>query len=226
MKFFSNICKDLFKRKQIFDQISGYEEEKWVLEQALSNEEPVHILLVGPPGLGKTRFLKAIEKSYPDLSYFALASGSTDAGMINHCFENPPRFLLIDEIEDMKQSDQATLLSLLQDGCLVETKVSKTRRLDFTCSVIATCNSVQRLKPRLLSRFAIIEMKPYQNLKEFKKVTMDVLKHPLAEYIAKGVYQSSKNPNIRECVRIASMAKTEQEVLRIIRVLSGSGSRQ
>jgi len=68
--------------------------------------------------------------------------------MINHCFENPPRFLLIDEIEDMKQSDQATLLSLLQDGCLVETKVSKIRRLDFTCSVIATCNDTKKLKGR------------------------------------------------------------------------------
>lgn len=157
MKFF-NFNKSLFKRKQIFDDISGYEEGKWFLEQALNNEEPTHVLLVGPPGIGKTRFLKAIEKFYPDLSYFALASGSTGAGMINHCFENPPRFLLIDEIEDMKQSDQATLLSLLQDGCLVETKVSKTRRLDFTCSVIATCNSVEKLKPRLLSRFAIIQM--------------------------------------------------------------------
>jgi hypothetical protein len=74
------------------------------------------------PALSK-RFLKAIEEEYPDLTYFALASGSTGAGVINHCFENPPRFL-IDEIEDMKQSDQATLLLLLQDGRLVETKVS------------------------------------------------------------------------------------------------------
>ena len=51
MKFFS---KHLFKRKQIFDDISGYEEEKWLLEQMLNNEEPTHILLVGPPGIGKT----------------------------------------------------------------------------------------------------------------------------------------------------------------------------
>jgi len=47
------------------------------------------------------------------LAYFALASGSTGAGMINHSFENPPRFLLIDEIEDMKQSDQATLCRMV-----------------------------------------------------------------------------------------------------------------
>ncbi len=88
------------------------------------------MLLVGGVGLGKTRFLKAIEKEHPDLSYFALASGSTGAGMIKHCFENPPRYLLVDEIEDLRQSDQATLF--------VETKVSKTRRIEFTCSVFAT----------------------------------------------------------------------------------------
>jgi len=46
-----------------------------VTEQALNNPEAMHILLVGPPGIGKTRLLKAIEKFYPDLSYFALASG-------------------------------------------------------------------------------------------------------------------------------------------------------
>jgi MoxR-like ATPase len=155
MKFF----KHLFKQKQLFSEISGHDEIKWMLDTAINNEDPIHILLVGPPGLGKTRFLKAIEQEYPDLSYFALASGSTAAGMINHCFEDPPRFLLIDEIEDMKTSDQATLLSLLQDGCLVETKVSKTRRLDFTCSVFAICNSTTKLKERLLSRFAVIEMK-------------------------------------------------------------------
>lgn len=148
MKFLSHLIAT-FKKRDIFAEISGYTEEKWLLTQALNSDQPTHILLVGPPGIGKTRFLKAIEKAYPDLSYFALASGSTGAGMINHCFENPPRFLLIDEIEYLKQSDQVTLLSLLQDGCLVETKVSKTRRLDFTCSVIATSNDTKKLKEPL-----------------------------------------------------------------------------
>jgi hypothetical protein len=36
MRFF-NFNKSLFKRKHIFDDISGYEEEKWVLEQTLNN---------------------------------------------------------------------------------------------------------------------------------------------------------------------------------------------
>jgi MoxR-like ATPase len=194
------------------------------LEQALNNEEPTHILLVGPPGIGKTRFLKAIEAYYPDLSYFALASGSTGAGMINHCFEN--RLLLIDEIKDMKQSDQATLLSLLQDGCLVETKVSKTRRLDFTCSIIATCNSVEKLKPRLLSRFAIIQMKEYTR-EEFIETTVRKLKeYQLGRYIAEQVYEAKgPNANIRDCVRISALAKTEQDVLRILRILNPGESK-
>jgi MoxR-like ATPase len=73
MKF----LRHLFKKKELFGGISGYDDVKWMLEKAINNEEPVHILLVGSPGVGKTRFLKAIEKEYPDLSYFALASGST-----------------------------------------------------------------------------------------------------------------------------------------------------
>jgi hypothetical protein len=49
---------------------------------------------------------------------------------------------------------------------------------------------------------------------------MDVLKkHALAEYIAEQVYESSSKPNIRDCVRLASMCQTEQDVLRMRKVL-------
>jgi MoxR-like ATPase len=208
MKFLSKLgfLNQKKREERLFSDISGYNEIEAILLKVLQCEEPMHVLLVGPAGIGKTRFLKAIEKMYSDLSYFAIASASTGAGLINHLFENPPRFLLIDEIEDMKQSDQATLLTLLQDGCLVETKVSKTRRLDFTCSVIATCNSVKKLRGPLLSRFAVIELKGYQTMEEFKKVTLDVLKdNELAGYIAERVYESSTNPNVRDCVRLSKL---------------------
>jgi ATP-dependent Lon protease len=96
--------------------------------------------------------------------------------------------------------------------------VSKTRRIDFKCSVFATCNNTKKLRAPLLSRFAVIEMQSYTE-EEFKSITHDILKdNPLAEYIAEQVW-STKNPNIRDCVRIASLAKTEQDVLRILRVV-------
>lgn len=63
-------------------------------------------------------------------------------------------------------------------------------------------------------------MKPYESFEEFKNITVNVLKkHPLTEYIAEQVYQSSKNPNIRDCVRIASVCKTEQDALRVLRIV-------
>lgn len=77
-----------------------------------------------------------------------------------------------------------------------------------------------RLKERLLSRFAVIELKAYDSFEEFKRVTLDVLKnHPLAEFIAQEVYTSATNPNIRDCVRLASLCQTEQDVLRMLKVL-------
>lgn len=67
--------------------------------------------------------------------------------------------------------------------------------------------------------------KAYDSLEEFKLVTVDVLKdHPLAEYIAEQVYKctkgtgSSKEPNVRDRVRIAKLAKTEQDVHRLLPV--------
>jgi holliday junction DNA helicase RuvB len=132
--------------------------------------------------------------------------------LVNQCFEIQPRFLLIDGIEDLRQSDQATLLSLMQDGVLTETKVSKTRRIEFKCSVFATCNQSKRLRQPLLSRFMVTGIRPY-SFEEFKRVTMGVVEHPLSAYIADQVWNSSDKPNIRDCVRIA-IAKTEQDVLR------------
>jgi MoxR-like ATPase len=222
MKFLSrlNFLNQKRREEKLFQNISGYEQVKSILIKVLQSSEPIHVLLVGPAGIGKTRFLKAIEAAYPDLSYFAIASASTGAGVTNHMFQSPPRFLLMDEIEDMKLADQATLLTLLQDGCLIETKVSKTRRIDFTVSVIATCNSIKKLRGPLLSRFAVIELKGYQTLEEFKKIAMDVLKgNDLAEYISEQVYNSTPAPNMRDVVRLSKLCQTEQEVLSTLRCL-------
>jgi Holliday junction resolvasome RuvABC ATP-dependent DNA helicase subunit len=48
------------KHKDIFADISGHDDIKWLLTSALNSEEPVHILLVGKPGLGKTQYMRIV----------------------------------------------------------------------------------------------------------------------------------------------------------------------
>jgi hypothetical protein len=65
--------------------------------------------------------------------------------MINQCFEIQPRFLLIDEIEDLRQSDQASLLSLMQDVFSIYDILGKKREgrfSQFICTpACATCDA-------------------------------------------------------------------------------------
>ena len=121
--------KNPLQKRGLFDDISGHDSIKWVFNQALRADHPVHLLLVGKPGGGKTRFLKAIENRFPSQSYFALASGASGAGMVQKLFDKQPKYLLIDEIEHMKRSDIAVLQSLMQDGDLIETKKINTRSM-------------------------------------------------------------------------------------------------
>jgi hypothetical protein len=58
---------------------------------------------------------------------------------------------------------------------LTETKISKTRSIEFTCSVFATCNSIKKLKEPLVSRFMVISMGGYSQ-EEFIRVSIEQLK--------------------------------------------------
>ena len=207
----------IHKKRGIFDRISGNENIKWAFEAALRAPKPVHILLVGPPGVGKTRFLKAIENRFPD-SYFALSSGATGQGMVNQLFEKQPRYLLVDEIEDMRKSDQACLLSLMQDGQLVETKISRTRTLDLRCSVFATCNDSKKIREPLLTRFTVFHMEEYSR-EQFIQVASEQVNHPLNKFIAEQVWESFEKPNIRDVEKIANLCDTEEEIIKMIGLL-------
>jgi ATP-dependent Lon protease len=67
---------------------------------------------------------------------------------------------------------------------LVETKVSKTRRVEFKCTMFATCNNTKKLKAPLLSRFAVINVPEYDKERS-TQITRDVLRgNPLTDYIS------------------------------------------
>ena len=112
--------------ENMFNDIYGRDEIKQIIQLAIKAEQPVHVLLTGEPGCGKTQFLENIKGYYKDKAYFTIGTHSTKAGMLDYLFEKRPRFLLIDEIEHMPAKDQAVLL--MQSQILSETKYGKTRQ--------------------------------------------------------------------------------------------------
>ena len=77
-------------------------------------------------------------------SYFIVGSNTTKAGLVNQLFEKRPKFVLIDELEKMNNTDQTSLLHLMETGIISETKINKTKQMELTSWVFATANSVKK----------------------------------------------------------------------------------
>src|ERR671939_386000 len=198
-----------------FDYIIGYNDVKKFLRMSINTEEPVHILLIGPPASAKTMFIKSMMKL--NSSYFTDGGNSTKAGMLEYIFDNKPKYLLIDEIDKMSTKDQTFLLNLMETGIVSETKHAKTRTEVLKTWVIASSNNINNIISPLKSRFFIIELEPY-NYEQFCQITMSLLieQHKVKEEIAKAtahmVWNRLGSKNIRDCVRIGRMAKSVEDV--------------
>src|SRR5919198_4214469 len=126
------------KSDKFFQDIIGYDNIKRLFLMALDADEPVHILLSGPPACAKTMFLQSLLKQ--NNSYFVDGSFTTKVEVIDCVFDNRPKYLLIDEIDKMSAKDQAFLLNLMETGIISETKHRKTRTAKVKTFVFATSN--------------------------------------------------------------------------------------
>jgi replication-associated recombination protein RarA len=205
----------------LFESIIGYDDIKKIFKMSLSSDRAVHILLVGPPASAKTLFMLEFLKL--ERSYFTLGSHSTKAGMIDYLFEFRPRYLLVDEIEHMPYKDQTSLLSIMETGIITETKSQKTRSTQLKTWIFATCNNKEKLLSPLLSRFIIFHLKPY-NLSKFIEVSNGILikndvPFDVANEISQVVWNKLKSRDIRDCIKIARLAKTIEDVEWIAKTL-------
>ena len=198
-----------------FDYIIGYNDVKKFLRMSINTEEPVHILLIGPPASAKTMFIKSMMMKLNN-SYFTDGGNTTKAGMLVF-FKNKPKYLLIDEIDKMSTKDQTFLLNLMETGIVSETKHAKTRTEILKTWVIASSNNLHNIISPLKSRFFITELEPY-SYEQFYQITTRLLikQHNVKEEIAKAtahmVWNKMRSRNIRDCVRIGRMAKSVQDV--------------
>jgi stage III sporulation protein SpoIIIAA len=72
--------RDIAQNIRIFDEIVGYNGIKRTFVRSLDSKEPVHILLVGPPGQAKTLFLKYSRHS--EIEKHSLLSVVTSANQV------------------------------------------------------------------------------------------------------------------------------------------------
>jgi len=93
--------------------------------RALESPDRVHILLTGPPACAKSLFMLEIERFMSSKVYFAEGASTTKAGFIS---ENQQKeIIIIDEIDKMPIKDQEGMLTMMERGEFVSTKVRNTR---------------------------------------------------------------------------------------------------
>jgi MoxR-like ATPase len=215
-------------KHSLFDEIVGFGDVKALFEMAIEAERPVHLLLCGPPSSGKSLFMSSLTRL--ERSYYAVGSSSTKSGIFDYLFEYRPRYFIIDELEKMNKKDQTSLLNLMESGILSELKHNQQRTTQLKTWVFASCNSTDKMLPPLLTRFRDIHFKPYSE-EEFTNIVVNVLDkeegvdRDVALLIADGVYNRLKSTNVRECVRIARLARNDSvQVNRIIDTFAKYGS--
>jgi MoxR-like ATPase len=216
-----SIGRQTFSETSKFENIYGLEKEKQVLMMALSAKKPCHVLLVGPPGIGKTELVLSIYNANRRKAYFTYGANSTKSGMVDKLFQDRPRILIVDELETMPAQDQVSLLGLCQNGILAETKITKTRQTQMNAWVFATGNATKKILPPLLSRFIVLNLKkPARD--EFIKIGKRILTEKegidpaIAVYIAMQVYDNKKNADLRDVVKVARVSNGEARKINLL----------
>jgi MoxR-like ATPase len=205
------------ERVQIFEKIFGYEGIKRTFVRSLASKEPVHLLLVGPPGQAKTMFLKCILETFGEKkAFFNVGGNASKSGLIDVLFELRPKYLLIDEIEHLRSEYQTILLSLMETGILTQTMHNKLRQTHLKTWVFVTSNGTRKLSEPLLSRFRVLYLSKY-DFSQFqeiavKKLLAEGLDKKAADEIAITVWEQLPNPNIRNCVQIGRLVKNEPDI--------------
>ncbi|HJT86116.1 MAG TPA: ATP-binding protein [Nitrososphaeraceae archaeon] len=205
---------------EIFNDIVGYEDIKKLFIMAIRSVEPIHIALAGPPASAKTIFMRCL-LSLPN-SYFVDGSNMSKSGLIEYIFNNNIKYLLIDEIDKIPPKDQTVFLNLMETEIVSETKYNKTRKIETKISIFATCNDITKIIYPIRSRFLSLTLKAY-SYEEFHKIVSQLLckknlNQKIIDEVVYAVWYNIKSKNIRDCIKIAQMANSVDDILFLVKI--------
>ena len=220
----STVQRIVNNKESIFEGIVGYPEIKREFAKALNASSPVSILLYGPPGCGKSEFLKQIRNQFEEESVFIDGSYGTKAGIFERLYQNRPKFVLLDEIDKLSGQDQLALLNLMESGRLTKTTKLESYEIKLTAWVFATANNKHDILGSLFDRFETYFLTDYTD-SEFREIAVrrlkqeGILDEELALYIANSVLGGLKRKSLRDAIRIAKKCKTIVQVEETVRTM-------
>jgi replication-associated recombination protein RarA len=154
---FPQSLTEKYRPRQIADFV-GIPKAKKLCANLASNPREISLIFSGPSGTGKTTLALALAESMPAELYHVPSQNCTLAEVqkIRQMCQYypmsgfPMRLVLIDEADQMSPAAQIAFLSLLD----------ATGKLPKTVTIF-TCNSLDGLEPRFLSRCMPVEFSSY-----------------------------------------------------------------
>lgn len=204
-----------------WETVEGYDDIKEIFLASLKANNPVHILLVGPPGTAKSLMLMEVERLRG--SVFITGGTTTKVGIRDILLDKRPRILIIDELDKISSPDDVSvLLTLMESGRVIVAKHKEHKEEKMKTWVFAAANTTRHMPPELLDRFQIFYLRPYDD-ETLKRVIVKCLtkrekvNEEMAKYIAEKVVNI--NGTVRDAIRVARLATTKEEVDKYLSII-------
>ncbi len=202
-KLFHDFAQEAYEMlpQLIAPNIIGMDDVKKAAMLQLFATEPVHLLLLGDPGTGKTDILRSASQLAP-VSAFGLGSGTSGAGLVvtvkgkevakGILAQADGGLCAIDELNLMKEESRAGLYNAMEKGFVTYSKGGNHLRFDARVNVIATANprgdkfigdDLTGLKKQLpfdsalLTRFHLLFIVRKPDLKQFAEISRRIVRN-------------------------------------------------
>lgn len=213
---------DMEELDGLFDDVVGYDDVKWLLKRALTTDDITNVILFGPTGSAKTVFLMCIN-NYLDDSYFMSGKPSSGPGVLDRMFKQTPKYMLIDEMDDMDNGVQEVLSQYTETGIIDETKIGKDRQMETNTKTFGSANYPDDIIEQVNDRFLDLHFEPY-DYEEFIEICEHILpdredvSENEAAIIGEEVWNLENEADVRKAIQVARLSRGDPQ--KIIGVLN------